>query len=74
MTLLELLKQELKDWPEGAVYLTQDKDREVRKGEPCYDHFYSTWDVKELDSYFYPEVLASDYETAIITKEVWEND
>jgi len=92
MTLLELLKQELKEWPEWCVCMTQDDDRIITlwdhdnirlKDEKFLGKF---WDeplpaeggtglsVDLNENLEYAQILAHDYETAIITKEMWEDD
>lgn len=88
MTLLELLKQELKEWPEGTASATQDRGGNiVFWGHNVTPTAYNIWYGEDeegccveplVDDVFLSsegmERVASDYATAIITKEMWEND
>lgn len=69
MKLLELLKQELKEWPNNAKAIAQDR-RENYLTYLDFDSGFGQWDME----YFYIlDELATDHDTAIITKEMWES-
>lgn len=69
-TLLELLIDELDEWPDGCVAITQDMPRLINliilhfhMGEWCA---YTHYDSVSFDG------LASDWNTSIITRQQWE--
>lgn len=79
MKLLDLLKQELKEWPEGMFYAVQDCDGDVKfgsKSSKC-DAFFDggVWlrgnDGNEVTMIF--NELSCDYKTSKVTKEQWED-
>lgn len=84
MTLLELLRQELPKrggWPEGVRYITQDNGFSTYKGTICgYDSLPKfngkMWLSDELCQHtinpMKMDVIASDYATAIVTREQYE--
>lgn len=84
MTLLELLRQELPKrggWPEGVRYITQDNGFSAYKGTICgYDSLPKfngkIWLSDELCQHTIQmtktDVIASDYATAIVTREQYE--
>lgn len=80
MTLLELLRQELPKrggWPEGAICITQDIDFRVEpaachpSAAECDDDGFWFLDSSRIGG-FRVDTLASDYTTAIITREQYE--
>ncbi|UVX31577.1 hypothetical protein M12a_00066 [Klebsiella phage VLCpiM12a] len=80
MTLLELLRQELPKrggWPEGAVCITQDVDLMVEPAAchpsvaKCDGDGFWFLDSSRTGG-FEVDTLASDYTTAIITREQYE--
>lgn len=80
MTLLELLRQELPKrggWPEGAICITQDIDFKVEPAAchpsdaECGDDGFWFLDSSRIGG-FKADTLASDYTTAIITREQYE--
>lgn len=79
MTLLELLRQELPKrggWPEGANCITQDSDLHVEPAT-CHpsvakcDGGFWFLDSSRIGG-FEVDTLASDYTTAIVTREQYE--
>ena len=80
MTLLELLLQELPKrggWPEGAICITQDIDFKVEPAAchpsvaECDDDGFWFLDSSRIGG-FKVDTLASDYTTAIVTREQYE--
>ena len=80
MTLLELLRQESPKrggWPEGATCITQDVDLKVEPAAchpsvaTCGDDGFWFLDSSRIGG-FRADTLASDYTTAIITREQYE--
>lgn len=76
MKLIDLLVKELPrrgGWPEGALNATQDKDGQVCFSAGAVPEFgYVAWDGGDwLGNEFYT-TRASDYDTAIITREQYE--
>lgn len=80
MTLLELLRQELPKrggWPEGANCITQDSDLKVEPATchpsvaKCDEDGFWFLDSSRIGG-FEVDTLASDYTTAIITREQYE--
>nr|DAK72463.1 MAG TPA: hypothetical protein [Caudoviricetes sp.] len=80
MTLLELLRQELPKrggWPEGANCITQDSDLRVESATchpsvaKCDEDGFWFLDSSRIGG-FEADTLASDYTTAIITREQYE--
>lgn len=79
MKLLDLLKQDLKVWPEGMFYAVQDYDGDVKfgsKSSKC-DAFIDggVWlrgnDGNEVTMIF--NKVSCDYKTSKVTKEQWED-
>lgn len=83
MSLLELLKEHLKEWPDGLRAISQDADDGMMNGTrhpspslPLVDGLI--WDHREWDSlpmggsYFWLLEIADDARTAIVTREMWE--
>lgn len=82
MKLIDILVEETIEnswsWPEHANCITQDHDREIMSAtcQPCVAKFevsFNRWFLNgsRIDC-FIADVLASDYETAIITREQYE--
>lgn len=82
MKLIDILVEETIEngwvWPEHANCITQDRDREIMPAtcHPCVAKFEASsnrWFLNgsRIDC-FTADVLASDYETAIITREQYE--
>ena len=80
MTLLELLRQELPKrggWPEGANCITQDSDLHVEPATchpsvaKCDEDGFWFLDSSRIGG-FEVDTLASDYTTAIVTREQYE--
>lgn len=80
MTLLELLRQELPKrggWPEGANCITQDSDLRVESATchpsvaKCDEDGFWFLDSSRIGG-FKVDTLASDYTTAIVTREQYE--
>lgn len=80
MTLLELLRQELPKrggWPEGANCVTQDSDLRVESATchpsvaKCDEDGFWFLDSSRIGG-FKVDTLASDYTTAIVTREQYE--
>ncbi|HHL0251476.1 TPA: hypothetical protein ACQZPM_005114 [Klebsiella pneumoniae] len=82
MKLIDILVEETIEnswsWPEHANCITQDHDREIMPAtcQPCVAKFevsFNRWFLNgsRIDC-FIADVLASDYETAIITREQYE--
>lgn len=69
-TLLELLVDELEEWPEDCVAITQDMPRLINLVR-LYLHSgdWSSYVHYEISSF---NKLASDWQTAIITRSQWE--
>lgn len=78
MTLLELLRQELPKrggWPEGVTHICQDGDKYIGgyTSNPIKKGAHDWGDEGYVGgSGEYSETLASDYTTAIITREQYE--
>lgn len=82
MKLIDILVEETIEngwsWPERANCITQDRDREIMPAtcQPCVAKFEVSFDRWFLNGSridcFIADVLASDYETAIITREQYE--
>ncbi|MNQ14510.1 hypothetical protein D3C85_274640 [compost metagenome] len=78
MKLIELLARELVEWPEGATMFVQDDDSMIKWTEedrmPRYeDGVWMRFDGNDnhlSDEY----VLASDYDTAIVTRADWARE
>lgn len=83
MKLVEILARELKEWPATTACFAQDDDGDI------YNYVSTSivrvdgeWDGED-DSYLdhsfdcpglYNQDLASDHDTAIVTREMWENE
>ena len=76
MRLVDLLVQELPNrggWPEGALNATQDKDGEVCFSAGAVPEFgYAAWEGGDWCGNEFHTIRASDYATAIITREQYE--
>ena len=76
MKLIDLLVKELPTrggWPEGALNATQDKDGEVCFSAGAGPEFgYAAWGGDWCGNEFHT-ITASDYDTAIITREQYES-
>ena len=77
MKLVELLAQELDVWPHNAVTITQDDDAALnlyRIGNPtATTDGGCVWRGTGFNGYLTkPDVLADDYQTAIITRADWQ--
>ena len=77
MKLIDLLVQELPKrggWPEGALNATQDKDGEVGFSAGAVPEFcYDAWDGGDWCGNEFHTIRASDYATAIVTREQYES-
>lgn len=67
MKLVEILARELVEWPEGAVYASQDKDMEVRFSPSCEPDFFATALAVDASSAY-----GRTDGCAIVTREMWE--
>ena len=82
MKLIDILVEESIEngwaWPEHANCITQDSDREIIPAtcQPCVAKFEASFNRWFLNGSriggFIADILASDYETAIITREQYE--
>jgi hypothetical protein len=77
MKLLEILQKELKEFPEGMLYAVQDKDGEVKFGkhsQPTLWRSSGVWDRHEDGNSLVIRRLglAEDWDSAIVTKDMWE--
>lgn len=76
MKLVDLLVQELPKrcgWPEGALNATQDKDGEVCFSSGATPEFgYAAWEGGDWCGNEFHTIRASDYDTAIITRDQYE--
>ena len=76
MKLLDLLVQELPErggWPECALNATQDKDGEVGFSAGAVPEFgYAAWEGGDWCGSEFLTIRASDYATAIVTREQYE--
>lgn len=86
MTLLELLKEHLKEWPENVRRLSQDVSGEINENtfdlpEPWGNSIphgkcvwpHSEWRFKDdIDGLVWCLPTADDARTAIVTREMWE--
>nr|DAO12191.1 MAG TPA: hypothetical protein [Caudoviricetes sp.] len=82
MKLIDILVEENIEngwsWPEHANCITQDSDREIIPAtcQPCvakFDASFNRWFLNgSRIGGFIADILASDYETAIITREQYE--
>lgn len=77
MKLIDLLVKELPrrgGWPEGALNATQDKDGEVCFSAGAVPEFgYAAWEGGDWCGNEFHTITASDYATAIITREQYES-
>src|SRR5690554_2679990 len=83
MKLVEILAQEVEEWPETTYWYAQDEDGMtfpwVKKPHFCGDEWEYRGEDKEYIDYIdlnqeaqaYDFDLASDYDTAIVTKGMW---
>lgn len=78
MKLIDLLVKELPHrggWPEGALNATQDKDGEVCFSAGAVPEFgYAAWEGGDWCGNEFYTTRASDYDTAIITREQYESE
>lgn len=78
MKLLEILQKELKEFPEGMLYAVQDNDGEVKFGKHSHPTLCESGIWQRREDGIYPNIgrleLAEDWDSAIVTKEMWEND
>lgn len=76
MKLIDLLVKELPKrggWPEGALNATQDKDGQVCFSAGAVPEFgYAAWEGGDWCGSEFHTIRASDYATAIITREQYE--
>ena len=76
MKLIDLLIQELQKhggWPDGALNATQDKDGEVCFSAGAVPEFgYAAWEGGDWCGNEFHTIRASDYDTAIITRDQYE--
>lgn len=77
MKLIDLLVQELPKrggWPDGALNATQDKDGEVCFSDGAIPEFgLAAWTGGDWCGNEFHTITASDYATAIITREQYES-
>lgn len=77
MKLIDLLVQELPKrggWPEGALNATQDKDGEVCFSDGAIPEFgLAAWTGGDWCGNEFSTIRASDYATAIVTREQYES-
>lgn len=77
-TLLELLAEELDEWPEYALCVTQDRDGCVDGWSNGYIKYESgTWHAVDWNTTYVVYLLsfpepAEDLHCSIITREMWE--
>ena len=78
MKLVELLVKELVKWPECVTYFVQDMDGEVKAAgeseprEPREPSSFGTWTRRSpLDNYNFYSGLCTDWETSIVTKDIY---
>ena len=76
MKLIDLLVKELPKrggWPDGALNATQDKDGQVRFSSGAVPRFgYVAWEGGDWCENEFYTIRASDYATAIITRDQYE--
>ena len=76
MKLINLLVKELPrrgGWPEGALNATQDKDGEVCFSSGAVPEFgYAAWEGGDWCGNEFRTITATDYDTAIITRDQYE--
>ena len=76
MKLIDLLVKELPKrggWPDGALNATQDKDGEVCFSDGAVPEFgYAAWEGGDWCGNEFHTIRASDYATAIVTREQYE--
>lgn len=72
MKLVNILVRELPEWPENSGVFTQDKDKTIWFYQ--FDFLDIHWDgLAESEKKLKLNELATDYTSAIITKEMWES-
>lgn len=76
MKLVDLLVKELEEWPESVAYFVQDRDGEVKAGHgsaPREPLSTGVWirPIPSDDYYFYPYSSCTDWQTSIVTKDVY---
>lgn len=75
MKLVDLLVEELEEWPEGVTYFVQDSDREVKAGggyELSEPKDSGVWMRHiSLDNYNFYSGLCTDWQTSIVTKDIY---
>ena len=75
MKLVELLVKELVKWPECVTYFVQDGDGDVKAGsgsklrEPLESRIWIRHTA--LDSFNFYSGLCTDWETSIVTKDIY---
>lgn len=76
MKLLDLLKQELKEWPEGATCIVQDYDGEVKAGIDGTPKFSTQWSMwlgcSWFNGLFESDELCEGYKNEVVTKREWD--
>lgn len=77
MKLLDVLAKEMKEWPEGMLYAVQDDDGEVKFGKHSkpFLHESGIWQRSHdgVCTTIHGIELAEDWDSAIVTKDMWEN-
>ena len=77
MKLIDLLVKELPrlgGWPDGALNATQDKDGQVCFSAGAVPEFgYAAWEGGDWCGNEFYTTRASDYDTAIVTREQYES-
>lgn len=80
MTLLELLKEHLKEWPHGCHAFSQDSNGDIKHAVRDQDlnqrrpYVFDGWHMWVF-GWFWSEwnlPVADDARTAIVTREMWE--
>ena len=71
MKLVNILVRELPEWPDGLGVFTQDRDKVIWFSP--FSFFNNEWDdTINSERYLKLNQLATNHQTAIITKEMWE--
>ena len=79
MKLVKILARKMKEWPEGASLVVQDYDGEVKyqfsEDRPDIENgrvWIRTMSDEPKNAIVGHYMLSSDYDTAVITREMWE--
>lgn len=83
MKLVEILAKELEEWPEGVLTYAQDSSgvvgacsggQERPNVNSCWSPELDHWWVEDAPLNGLPVDISEDYQTAIVTKEMWESE